>query len=177
MTSPKLAADQAFPDITVPSIQGGEIHLATPSVPNDWRLVVVYRGKHCPICTSYLKKLNELLPELNALGVDVVAVSADSEARAKQQVNEVNPNFEVGYNLSIEQMQKLGLYISQPRSAQESDRPFAEPGLFVINADGNIQVLDISNAPFARPELNSLLMGLRFIRNPENHYPVRGTLQ
>jgi len=177
MTSFKLTAGQSFPDIIVPNIQGGTIKLASLSASNDWRLVVVYRGKHCPLCTNYLKELNELLPELNALGVDVIAVSADSEARAKQQINEIKPNFEVGYNLSIEQMQKLGLYISLPRSAQESDQPFAEPGLFVINADNNIQLVDISNAPFVRPDLNSLLMGLKYIRNPNNHYPIRGTHQ
>ena len=38
-----------------------------------------------------------------------------------------------------------------------------------------VQVTDISNAPFARPDLKTLLGGLRFIRNPENNYPIRGT--
>jgi len=177
MTSNKLAAGQAFPHMIAPNIQGGEVQLTSPSAAYDRRLVVVYRGKHCPLCTNYLKQLNELLPELNALGVEVVAVSADSKTRTMQHINEVKPNFEVGYDLSIKQMQTLGLYISQPRSPQESDRPFAEPGLFVINADGNIQVVDISNAPFVRPDLSSLLMGLKFIHNPENHYPIRGTYQ
>ena len=35
---------------------------------------------------------------------------------------------------TVEQMQQLGVYISHPRSPQETDHPFAEPGLFVINA-------------------------------------------
>ena len=70
-------------------------------------------------------------------------------------------------------MRALGLYISDPRSAQETDRPFPEPGVFVINAEGNIQILDISNAPFARPDLESLANGIKFIR--ANDYPVRGT--
>ena len=72
-------------------------------------------------------------------------------------------------------MKTLGLYISHPRSARETDRPFAEPGLFVINGDGKVQVTDISNAPFARPDLESLVGGLKFIRDPANQYPIRGT--
>jgi hypothetical protein len=32
--------------------------------------------------------------------------------------------------------------------------------------------LDISNAPFARPDLTGLAKGLKFIR--ENDYPIRG---
>jgi hypothetical protein len=79
----------------------------------------------------------------------------------------------VGYDLSIAQMQDLGLYVSDPRSPLETDQPFAEPGVFVVNADGNIQILDISNAPFARPDLEGLLKGIKFVR--DNDYPIRGT--
>jgi hypothetical protein len=80
----------------------------------------------------------------------------------------------VGYDLRPDQMRQLGLYISEPRSPQETDRPFAEPGLFIINPQGRIQVVDISNAPFARPELGGVLKGLKFIQ--EKQYPIRGTL-
>ena len=38
----------------------------------------------------------------------------------------------------------------------------------------NIQIIDISNAPFARPDLNGVLKGLKFIQ--EKQYPIRGTL-
>ncbi len=175
MASEKLTAGQIFPDITISKLTGGEIHLSTPSELYDWRMVIVYRGKHCPICSNYLATLNTLLPEFQAIGVDVIAVSADTLDKAQIQMEEVKPNFEVGYGLTTEQMQQLGLYISNPRSTAETDRPFAEPGLFVINEKGELQVIDISNAPFARPELSSMLMGLKFIRNPENNYPIRGT--
>jgi len=46
-------------------------------------------------------------------------------------------------------MKSLGLYVSEPRSEQETDRPFAEPGVFVVNADGLLQVLDISQKEHA----------------------------
>ena len=71
-------------------------------------------------------------------------------------------------------MRTLGLYISEPRSAQETDRPFAEPGLFVINPDNNAQVVDVSNASYSRPDLATLLGGIKFAI--ENRLPVRGTL-
>lgn len=177
MITKKLTAGDAFPNVTVSKLGGGEIDLSKPADSHDWQIVVVYRGKHCPICTSYLKTLNELLPQFNALGVNVVAVSADSAEKAELQINEIKPDFEVGYDLTIDQMQTLGLYISNPRSLEETNRPFSEPGFFVINNEGNIQIIDISNAPFARPELNSMLMGLTFIRNPSNNYPIRGAYQ
>ena len=68
-------------------------------------------------------------------------------------------------------------YISIPRSEQETDHNFAEPGLFVINQDGNIQVIDIANNPFSRPELSTFVSGIKWIRNPKNNYPIRGTFK
>lgn len=177
MSSLKLSAGQSFPKMTVARHGGGKVVLGDPSGPNAWQLVVVYRGKHCPLCTEYLLELNAVLPELKTLNVDVVAVSVDPEDKARIQLEQVKPGFEVGYDLSIEQMQTLGLYISYPRSPEEHDRPFAEPGLFVINVEGAIQIIDISNAPFTRPDLKSLIGGLKFLRNPENNYPIRGTYQ
>ena len=169
-----LQAGSSFPDISTPKFGGGELSLSKPAEGYDWKAVVVYRGKHCPLCTKYLKQLNELKPQFNELGVDVIAVSGDPEEKAKIQLEQINPDFEVGYDLTIEQMQELGLYTSDPRSPQETDKPFAEPGFFVINDEGKAQIIDISNAPFARPELESMLMGLKFLRNPENNYPIRG---
>ncbi len=176
MNSIKLSPGQLLPNITVSRLEGGEMHLSKPNAVYGWRLIVVYRGKHCPICTNYLSKLNELLPEFHKIGVDVVAVSADTLEKAQTQTTEINPGFDVGYDLAVEQMKDLGLYISTPRSAAETDRPFAEPALFVVNKKSELQVIDISNAPFSRPELTTLLKGLNFILNPSNNYPVRGTL-
>lgn len=175
MTARKLEAGQDFPAITVAKLGGGELELSKAEGGHDRRLIVVYRGRHCPVCTKYLKRIDERLTDLNALGIDVVAVSADPQEKAEVQIAEVGPGFKVGYGLTPAQMTQLGLYVSHPRSAAETDRPFAEPGLFVVNSDGKLQIVDISNAPFARPDLESLMMGLKFIRNPENNYPIRGT--
>jgi len=176
MISTKLIAGSIFPSITLPTMTGKEITLSKPEgAQHDWRLVVVYRGKHCPLCTRYLLALNELLPEFNSLGIDVVAISGDTLEKANIHLKELNLNFEVGYGLKIEQMQALGLYISHPRSQAETDVAFAEPGLFVINEEGEVQIATVSNAPSVRPELAVLAKGLAFVRNPENNYPIRGT--
>ncbi len=77
------------------------------------------------------------------------------------------------YGMDIPTMQRLGLYISEPRSAQETDHRFPEPGLLVANMEGILQVVDVANAPFVRPDLDTLLMGLSFVI--EKNYPTRGT--
>lgn len=115
-----------------------------------------------------------MLEDYKTAGVTVVTVSADPREKAQADVAEFGWRFPVGYDLTVEQMRQLGLYISEPRSAAETDRPFAEPGLFVINPDGNVQIIDISNAPFSRPDLAGILRGIKLIQ--ERNYPVRGTL-
>lgn len=172
----KLAAGSKFPEIKVKTLSGEEITLGIPKNGATWQMVVVYRGKHCPLCTKYLAKIAEMKDSFLQAGVDIVAVSADTEEKAKAQaLDKLGLTFDVAYDLSIEQMQELGVYISNPRSPQETDRPFAEPAIFVVNEDFNLHVVDLSNNPFVRPELDALLSGLNWIRNPENNYPIRGT--
>ena len=173
--TPKLAAGDTFPTVTAKLLDGSSIELGKPHSGADWQMLVGYRGRHCPMCTSYLNQLEEHKTALGNLGVSVVAVSADTEARLKEHMQEFDVSFPVAYGLTEEQMQTLGLYISNPREGLECDYKFAEPGLFVINEKGKIQTLDISHAPFLRPELSVLVGGLGFIRNPENNYPIRGT--
>ena len=115
-----------------------------------------------------------MLDEFRAAGVAVVAVSADTKEKAATDVAEFGWRFPVGYGLTPDQMRTLGLYISEPRSPQETDRPFAEPGLFAVNPDGGMQIVDISNAPFARPDLALVLRGIRMAI--DKNYPVRGTM-
>lgn len=171
----KPAVGNLFPPIELPVLSGGKRSLSEPLQGFDWQLSVVYRGKHCPLCTNYLKDLNAALPELNELGVDVLAVSADSEKRAKAQMAEVEPNFAVGYGLTVEQMHTLGLYVSGPRNGIDVEGPFAEPGLFVINDVGRLQMVDVSNVPFARPHLPTIVRGLRFVRGATTPFPINGT--
>lgn len=170
----KPAAASALPEITLPRLGGGTLRLGAPLDGRDWQMIVVYRGLHCPICKSYLKGLEGLLADYHAKGVDVIAVSGDPEAKAEAFVAETGITVPVGYGLSLEAMAALGLYISEPRSPQETDRPFAEPGIFVVNATGELQIVDLSNAPFARPDLEKLLSGIGFVR--DNDYPIRGTM-
>ena len=60
MGTTKLRAGDEFPKMTVKKLGGGDIQLGTPQNDATWHMVVVYRGKHCPLCTKYLAQLKEL---------------------------------------------------------------------------------------------------------------------
>lgn len=174
--SNKFTAGETFPSITLNTVGGDMVEIGKPQHGRDWQMVVVYRGKHCPLCAKYLSQLESLRQQFFELNIDIIAVSGDPKEKAEKQ-NNGNLTLPVAYGLSLEHMQKLGLYISHPRSPQETDRPFSEPGLFIINDEGKVQVTDISNGPFVRPDLEALKSGLSFIRDPANNYPIRGTYE
>ncbi|WP_321575877.1 peroxiredoxin-like family protein [Sneathiella sp. P13V-1] len=173
MYSEKIKAGAAFPEFTVPLVEGGEIKVGGSNDEGRWKLVVIYRGLHCPLCAQYLEKLQSLKEDFLIQETDIIAISGDGLEKAKSQVAKGSLEIPIGYDLPISVMEKLGLYISNPRSPEETDRPFPEPGLFLIRPDGNVQIVDISNAPFSRPDLAMILRGSTFAR--EKNYPIRGT--
>lgn len=170
MTS-KIPAGADLPVMTLPAVGGGEVRLGGPR--DGWQAIFVYRGLHCPICKTYLGKLEAKLDEFAALGAEVVAVSGDPKDKADAFASEVGLSMPVGYDMSVDQMRALGLYISTPRSDTETDRPFPEPGLFITTPEGKVQIVEIANAPFVRPDLDLVVRGLA--RGREG-YPVRGTM-
>ncbi|MBD3586584.1 redoxin family protein [Salinimonas sp. HHU 13199] len=173
--SQKLQAGSTFPDISVTDLHTKTHVLGQPGEGKDWQLVVVYRGQHCPICTKYLNKLQKHKNKLMDTGVDIIAVSADSKEQLESHLDDLSVDFTLGYGLTEENMKALGVYISDPRSEKETDHPFAEPALFVVDQSGIIRIIDISNAPFSRPDVDILVDGLQWLRKPDNDYPVRGT--
>ena len=172
MPMPKPVAGSILAPISFPKLGGGEITVG--GARENWTLLVVYRGKHCPRCKKYLNILNDMRKQWVDAGFDIAVVSADTHEKAQADNAEFGWSFDLGYALSEEQMSALGLYVSEPLSPQESDRRFAEPGTFVIRPDGSILLIAISNGPSARPDLAELLDGMIFTK--VNDRPPRGTV-
>ena len=63
-----------MPTFRVRGVSGEELSIGRA---DSWELVVVYRGKHCPLCSRYLSTFNRLLDDFRSLGIRVIALSAD----------------------------------------------------------------------------------------------------
>jgi peroxiredoxin len=175
MSTTKLSSGSSLPKFTLPLISGGEVTLGQPEKKGHWQVVFIYRGLHCPVCKKYLTKIESLKDKFPATKTEIVAVSGDPQSKAKEMAEAAGVTFPVAYGLSINQMKELGLYISHPRSPKETDQPFPEPGMFAVNPEGKIQLIDISNTPFNRSDPDELVDTLKWIQ--ENDYPIRGTYE
>lgn len=169
MTHSKPQAGAAVAPMTFSTVQGGTISIGQAK--DRWSILFVYRGRHCPRCKKFLNKLNAALPEWTAV-MDVAVVSGDTQEKAQADMAEFGWDFDLGYGLSEAQMRALGLYVSDPLSEAETTTRFAEPGAFGMRPDGTLMLVDISNGPAARPDLEELLDGMKF--NITNDRPVRG---
>ncbi|BDA82509.1 thioredoxin peroxidase [Aureimonas sp. SA4125] len=155
-------------------VLGGAAFDLSDAKPEAFTAIFFYRGVHCPICKSQLEELSGKLEAFRVLGVEVYAISMGSPERAERQANEWNVGaLPIGYGLSEESARDWGLFISAKAKDTEPDR-FAEPGFAVVYPDGRIYALHLQNVPFARPCLDDLLEGLKFVI--ANDYPVRGSV-
>jgi peroxiredoxin len=166
------------PDFTVPVAGGGTWALSDQS-PENFTMLVFYRGLHCPVCATYMKELQRMKQDFADRGVIVFGVSSDTEERA-QQANEewVLPDLDIAYGLSVEDAQALGLHRSAGKGKTsigiEEPAEFSEPGLFLVRPDQTLYWSNISTMPFARPHFREITGAIDFA--VANDYPARGEL-
>ncbi|OAB80558.1 redoxin domain-containing protein [Cochleicola gelatinilyticus] len=160
------------PSLQVDLINGTKWELAKQD-PKNFTLLIFYRGLHCPVCKSYLEKLTTLLDDYSERGVNVLALSMDTEKRAKISAEKWDiETLPLAYGISEATAREWGLYISEAIKDAEPD-VFSEPGLFLIKKDGSLYCSSIQTMPFARPDLEKFLKSIDFVL--EESYPARGT--
>ena len=176
MTLNPLFPRQPVPSLSVPTVYGDTWQLADQT-PENFTLIVFYRGFHCPICANYLGDLEKKLGEFEKRGVGVVAISSDTQERAERSKQEWSlENLTVGYSLSLEKAREWGLYISTSRGQTSTgvDEPalFSEPALYLVRPDGTLYFGSVQTMPFARPNFREVLGALDFVMSKA--YPARG---
>ncbi|MFT6074973.1 MAG: peroxiredoxin [Yoonia sp.] len=170
--SQKLIPDAHVPALSLSLVGGGTWTLADQT-PKNFTMIVVYRGLHCPVCKAYMGKLNALVDMAAEAGVTVVAASMDPEERATQAKTDWGmEKLDVAYGMTTQDVANWGLYLSTAFKEAENDQ-FAEPGLFWVRPDGRLYLVNISNMPWSRPDVEFLLSKVQFAM--DNNYPARGT--
>lgn len=167
------ASEHSIPQRLRPALAVPPLRLATLAGPR-WDvaaqrgrlvLIVVYRGLHCDACRLHLRELAALVDEFAARGVEVIAASCDSRERAQAAQEQWGlADLCVGYHMPLDAVLSWGLSLSPGRGYAGSgivEPPlFAEPGVFLIRADGKLHAAALGVASFSRPRLRELLRAL-----------------
>ncbi|MEP2530006.1 redoxin domain-containing protein [Shimia sp.] len=170
--SHKLTPDEQVPPLKLPLVGGGTFDISEES-PENFTMVLFYRGLHCPVCKNYIGGMAALLDDFEAAGFSVVVASMNDEALAAKAAEEWElGRTRVAYGVTVEDAKNWGLWISKAFKDVEADI-FTEPGLFWVRPDGKLYLADIANMPWARPDLKMLLSKVGYAL--EHNYPARGT--
>ena len=147
-----LGEGDKIPNFSLPNAVGKEVTLE--SLLNKGALVIsFYRGGWCPHCNMELRALQQALPEIEANGATLVAISPETpdNSLSTQEKNELT--FEVLSDRNNLLAKQLGLVFTLPESlrpiysnfgidipAHNGDRTFELPlpATYVVAADGTV---------------------------------------
>ena len=116
-------------------------------------VLAFYRGGWCPYCNLELKALQNALPEIKALGANLVAVSPQTPDNSLSTAEKNELTFEVLSDVGNKVAKEYGLVFTLPESlrpiyekfgiditAHNGDQTFELPvaATYVINTDGTI---------------------------------------
>jgi peroxiredoxin len=161
---------QVAPELVVPLVSGGSWNLAEAK-PRSFTMIIFYRGNHCPVCRAQLTELNRRLDEIEQRGIEVIAISGDTETLARKTVEGWHlDRLQIGFGLDTEAMRRWGLFVSKGHDGEPAW--FSEPGLFLISPDGAVYYEALNSMPWGRPRLDDVLNGLDFVISAS--YPARG---
>lgn len=139
--------------------------------PENFTMILFYRGKHCPVCKKQLEQLQKKVANFTERGVNVIAISCDTKEKAKSTYNEWEiADIPIGFEFPIEEARKWGLFISE--GINDEPKHFSEPGIFIIDKDQKVYWESIQSMPFGRPNFADILSGIDYIL--KEGYPARG---
>ena len=172
-----LKPRQPVPALDVETLAGNWSLAA--QAPENFTMVVFYRGLHCPICSKYIGELDKLSSDFAEIGVSVLALSGDTRERAEQARDDWGiGNLDIGFGVTVEQARDWGLHRSAGRGLTsigiEEPAEFHEPGLFIMKPDNTLYWAQVQTMPFARPHFREIIGALKFAL--EKDYPARGEL-
>ncbi len=165
-----LDPGQKIPEFKISLINGTSWKLDAQS-PENFTMIVCYRGFFCSVCKSYLEDLQTKVEAFTKLGVNILAISADSKEKADQSYEEWKiKDLPIGYNFPVEEARSWGLFISEGKGEEPAE--FSEPALLLIRPDQTLFYYSLQSMPFGRPDFEDILGGIKY--SLKKDYPVHG---
>ena len=158
-----ISTGQKLPNFTLPNAVGEEI--ALESLLAEGAVVVsFYRGGWCPYCNMELRALQAALPEIQARGATLVAISPETPDTSLSTKEKNELSFQVLSDRGNVLARQLGLVFALPESLRPIYRNFGIdipahngddtfelplPATYVVSADGTI-IYSFANADYTQ---------------------------
>ncbi|WP_299522839.1 peroxiredoxin-like family protein [Winogradskyella sp.] len=118
-----LRTGNKVPEISLPNATGSTINL-NDILENNRVVLTFYRGGWCPYCNLELRAFQEVLPQIEAKGAKLIAISPETPDNSLTTSEKNNLSFEVLSDRNNLVAKSLGLVFQLPRSLQELYKTF-----------------------------------------------------
>ena len=161
------------PDFEFKLLNGGTWS-SRDAVAVKFTLLTIYRGMWCGHCKKQLQELDGLVDDFQDRGVSIVAVSADTEDRARQMATDYAlENLNLGYEAPIDAAREMGVFVSS--RVKDIEMPFfCEPASLLIDQNSKLFAAWIASCAFARTAPADILAYIDFIAGHSDR-PPRGS--
>lgn len=171
-----LQVGHAAPDFTLPDHDGNPVALASLLAKGPV-VVVFFRGRWCPFCVGQLEALNEFLPQIQAAGASLIAISPQTVKQCFFMRDQHKLGFPLLSDAGNSVSRQFGLVYRVPDSQRELyartfvNLPFLNgdaswelplPAMYVIAPGGKVLYAAADPDYTVRPEPAEALRNLRF---------------
>ncbi|KST65201.1 peroxiredoxin-like family protein [Mastigocoleus testarum] len=158
-----LKVGDKVPDFSLPNATGKRVNLQK-QLQLGPVVISFYRGQWCPYCNLELRAFQKRLPEIQALGASLIAISPQTPDNSLSTVEKNELTFEVLSDVGNHIARQFGLIFTLPEDlrpiyetfgidlpAHNGDKTFELPipATYVIASDGTI-VLSFVNADYTQ---------------------------
>lgn len=124
-------------------------------------LLIFVRGKFCPTTDRFLASYQDFYGRLKELGVTLFAISTDTVEEHQTLAANFRVKFPLLSDPAFEVCGQYGMY----RDERKNGKVYAEPGLVIIDVDGNVTYSVVTSGPKGLPspgEIAPILLYMHF---------------
>jgi peroxiredoxin len=170
-----VKAGERAPDFTLPDVFGNEVTLSE-LLKHGPVVVTFYRGEWCPFCNVQLRAYQQILPQIQALGATLVAISPQTPDRSLSTVEKKELTYivlsDVGntvaraYRLVFTLEERIRPHFTTigsdlPAFNGDASWELPMPATFLVAQDGTVRLAFVAEDFTRRLEPADLLDGLR----------------
>jgi peroxiredoxin len=156
----KLHPGELFPHLSADSIPHGHIELPGQIRTGRYGVILVYRAHWCSYSRHQLADFQNHLPDLEAAGAELFALSTDQFENAKKTVNLLNLSFPLLYGMDgAKTAHAIGAYY-------ETMRHVMQPAHFVLDLDRTIAHVLVSSGPMGFVSAED---SVRYVKDVRDH--------
>jgi len=142
-----LLNGESIPKVVLKDVNGKDfdLNMAIAAKPT---VLVFYRGGWCPYCSSQLAGLQDLMPELEKIGYQLIAISTDKPEGLMESAAKGHLAYTLLSDANLEASKRMGIAFKAPQGywemlpkttgGMDKDLLLPVPSVFILDREGKI---------------------------------------